>query len=204
MNLSAEQVAIIEERIDQGQISIRTLRDDLLDHLCCAVESKLVLGKTFEEAVPEAFHELAPGGLEEIEEETVFLLNATKIILMKKVIYGIGLASTIGMSLGLMFKFMRWPGADELITYGFLGFALLFLPMVFVDHFKVKLQPSWPEKLRIMSGILSAVATALSVTFKLFSFPHADFLLLAGAMLFSFGFLPFQFFALYKRSVSPD
>lgn len=201
MSLSAEQVATIEERIDQGQISIQTLRDDLLDHLCCAVESKLVLGKTFEEAVPEALDELAPEGLEEIQKETVFLLNATKIILMKKAIYWIGLASAIGMSLGLMFKFMRWPGADELITYGFLGFALLFLPMVFVDHFKVKLQASLPERFRIISGIVSAVAMALSIIFKLFHWTGADILLLVGAMLFSFGFLPFQFFVLYRRSL---
>jgi hypothetical protein len=201
MKLSDEQVAIIQERVDQSQINIPTLRDDVLDHLCCAVESRLEHGKTFEEAVPEAIRELAPDGLDEIQQETVFLLN-TKIILMKKAIYSIGLASAVAMSIGLMFKFMRWPGADQLITYGFLGFSLLFLPMVFVNHFKVNLQAPLPEKLRILFGILSAVATALSVTFKMFHLAGADYLLLIGALLFSFGFLPFQFFALYKKSVS--
>jgi hypothetical protein len=202
MKLSDEQVAIIQERIDQSQINIPTLRDDVLDHLCCAVESKLEHGKTFEEAVPEAIRELAPDGLDELQQETVFLLNVTKIILMKKAIYSIGLASAIAMSIGLMFKFMRWPGADQLITYGFLGFSLLFVPMVFADHLKVKQQASLPEKLRFIFGVLSATATALSVTLKLFHLPGADYLLLIGAMLFSFGFLPFLFFALYKKSVS--
>jgi hypothetical protein len=201
MKLSDEQVAIIQERIDRSQISIPTLKDDVLDHLCCAVESKLAVGKTFEEATPEAIRELAPDGLDEIQQETVFLLN-TKVILMKKAIYSIGLASAIAMSIGLMFKFMRWPGADQLITYGFLGFSLLFVPMAFADHFKVKQQASLPEKLRILFGMLSAAATALSVTLKLFHLPGADYLLLIGAMLFSFGFLPFLFFGLYKKSVS--
>lgn len=121
---------------------------------------------------------------------------------MKKVMYGIGLVSTSSMSIGLTFKILHMPGGDQLVTYGFLTFALIFLPLVVTSYFKVNIQAGWSDKLRIVLGIVSALATGLSVVFKLFHLQGADILLLSGAAVFSFGFLPFLFFTMYKKSLS--
>jgi hypothetical protein len=145
---------------------------------------------------------LAPEGLDEIQRETVFLLNSKKIILMKKVMYSIGLVSSMAISLGWLFRILHWPGGFELVNYGFMGFALLFLPMVAINQFKVNINKALSEKLRIILGLLSAFITCIAVFFKTMHYPGADTLLLSGGLLFIFGFLPFLFFTMYKKSVS--
>ncbi|SKC48698.1 hypothetical protein [Ohtaekwangia koreensis] len=201
MKLSDEQVEYIRNRIRRSGIEITSLQDDVLDHLCCEVEKKMEEKVTLDAALTEAIQQLAPEGLAELEQETLVLLNS-KIITMKKVMYGIGLVSTSSMSIGLTFKILHMPGGDQLVTYGFLTFALIFLPLVVTSYFKVNIQAGWSDKLRIVLGIVSALATGLSVVFKLFHLQGADILLLSGAAVFSFGFLPFLFFTMYKKSLS--
>ncbi len=62
MKLSKDYIDIIRYRIDQSDITMHTLKDDVLDHVCCVVEQKIKEGKPFEIALQEAFHELAPRG----------------------------------------------------------------------------------------------------------------------------------------------
>jgi len=202
LKLSEEQIEKIRNIIDQSAISSDLLRDDVLDHLCCVMEYKIAHGRPFEVALPEAFNELAPDGLDEIQRETVFLLNSTKIILMKKVMYSIGLISTMAMSLGWLFRILHWPGGFELVNYGFLAFSLLFVPMLAINQFKVSINKALSEKLRIILGLVSGIITCVAVLFKVLHYPGADSLLLTGAMIFIFGFLPFLFFTMYKKSIS--
>jgi hypothetical protein len=202
MKVSSEQIAHIHEVIDQSSITIETLKDDLLDHLCCVVEVKMTNGSEFEISLKEALDELAPDGLNKIQHETIFLLNSTKIILMKKIMYSIGLITSIAMTMGILAKLLRWPGSEELFTYGFVGFLLLFLPMLAIDRYKHNLGKSLSEKLRIGLGYLSAFLIVFSIAFKLFHLEGANLLLLSGMCVFSFGFLPFLFFNMYKKSLS--
>src|SRR6187549_709226 len=126
MTLSQDQVILIRDYVDQNRISIETLRDDLLDHLCCCVEEKLDEGKPFGESLRESVHELAPDGLQRLEHETLLLINTNNIV-MKKFMYLIGLLSTMSMSIGFAFSLLHMPGAFQLLSYGFLTFALVFL-----------------------------------------------------------------------------
>ena len=202
MRVSPEQVAQIKQVIGQSAINIDTLKDDLLDHLCCVVENRMEKGMGFETSLSEALLELAPDGLDAIQRETIFLLNSTKIMLMKKIMYSIGLITSIAMTMGTLAKLLHWPGAEELFTYGFVGFLLLFLPMLAIDRYKHNLSKSLSEKLRIGLGYLSAFLLVFSIAFKLFHLEGANLLLLSGMCVFSFGFLPFLFFNMYKKSLS--
>jgi hypothetical protein len=201
MKLSKEQIDIIRLVIDQSHIEIQTLKEDLLDQLCCVIENKMGK-KTFEVSLGEALMDLAPNGLDEIQRETVYLLNSSKIFFMKKLIYLIGLITAIAMSLGGTFRILRWHGADELLVYGFLGFAFLFTPMLAVSYFKENLRKALSEKIRIVLGILSGLTVGLAIVFKFLHLQGADFLLLGGALLFSFGFLPFLFFGMYRKTAA--
>ena len=201
MTLSGEQVEYIRSRVKHGGIGIAALQDDVLDHLCCVIELKMEENIPFDVALTAAIQEFAPEGLAEIEQETLLLLNA-KLINMKKIMYGIGFASTSSMSMGVTFKLLHMPGGDQLVTYGFLTFALVFLPLVVINHFKVNLDASWTDRARIFLGILSALATGMAIILKYYSLQWAEVLLLTGAALFSFGFLPFLFFTMYKKSIS--
>jgi hypothetical protein len=200
MTLSNDQVSAIKNHITSSDITILTLQDDLVDHLCCVVEAKLASGKTFEVSFEEAIYELAPNGIYRIEEETILLLNP-KILHMKKVMYSIGLVTTMSFTMGLMFKILHMPGGEELINYGFLAFALLFLPMVFFSKYRSIANRTLVERLRLLFGTLSAVGTGLAVLFKMGHLQGADILLMAGTAIFSFGFLPILFYNFYKQSV---
>lgn len=202
MKLSPEQISALRGYIDQSAINIPTLKDDVLDHLCCVVEHKMEYGKTFDAALAEAFYELAPNGLDDIQYETVFLLNSTKIIRMKKIMYSIGLISSIATSIGWLFSVLHWPGGRELFNYGVLGFLLLFVPMLIIDRYKVYIRQTVSEKVKIILGTLSGFIIGLAGVFKLFHLQGADMLLLGGMLMFTFGFLPFLFFRLYKKSIS--
>lgn len=61
------------------------------------------------------------------------------MMFMKKVMYSIGLISSIIICMGWLFKVLKWLGGGELFTYGFLGFVLVFLPMVVFDRYKLNL-----------------------------------------------------------------
>jgi Flp pilus assembly protein protease CpaA len=115
---------------------------------------------------------------------------------VKKITYLIGLVSSIGTTMGIVFKLLHWTGANELITFGFLSFLLIFLPLLVVPKLKSS------NSMASVLGLLSAVITGLSILFKLLHLSGGDVLLLAGAALFCFGFLPVLFFNLYKKSVS--
>ncbi len=206
MKLSQEQIGIIQERVESSSISIQSLKDDIVDHLCCVVEDQLGKGKNFETSLEGAIHELAPNGFDVIQQETIFLLNSTKIIVMKRVMYLVGLLSSMSFVLGTISAFMFWPGgwsgASELSIYGLFGFAFIFVPMLAYDYFKVNIQRALSEKLKIGLGVASALPIALSVVFKLLHLQGVQFLMLLGTGLFVFGFLPFLFFTMYKKSVS--
>jgi len=202
MRVTAEQIAIISAVIDESNITIETLRDDVLDHLCCAVEIEMARGKDFETALREAVEELSPDGLNEIQHETVFLLNSTKIIHMKKVMYGIGLLSAMAFVLGWGFGLLHLPGATQLSVYGFSSFAFIFLPLLAIDHFKTNIRRTLSDKLKFILGFASGILVGLSGVFKVMHLQGTVALLVAGILLCVFGFFPFLFFTMYKKSIT--
>jgi hypothetical protein len=205
MRLSEDQVNVIRSRL-ACDIQLQSLQEDLLDHLCCVLEhddhvahDKVTLH--FEKRLSEAINELAPHGLQGLENETLFLINHRKLIQMKRLMYLIGLGSSISLGMGLCFKLLGWLGGNELLIYGFLSFTLLFLPMLTIDRFRLKIQKSLSDKLRFALGSVSALIGGVAVLFKILHLQGADYLLLIAAVVFSFGFLPFLFFTNYRKAV---
>lgn len=150
-------------------------------------------GDSFSAAYTKAFSEICPNGLNEIEQETILLLTSKRIIAMKEVMYFIGLVTAISVSIGRLFNVLNWPGGGDLFTYGFLGFVLIFLPMLAIDRYKLAFNKVLGERLKIILGFASAIITGLAVMFKLMHLQGASILLVVGVILFSFGFLPFYF-----------
>ncbi len=86
---------------------------------------------------------------------------------MKKLMYLIGLLSAMSMTIGVSFKLMHMPGADELSTYGIFGFTLLYLPMRLIDRYKANIQSALSERLRLLLGVTSAVLLGVSLVMKM-------------------------------------
>ncbi len=84
---------------------------------------------------------------------------------------------------------------------GFLGFVLIFLPMLAIDRYKLAYTTILGEKLKIMLGFISAIIIGLAVLFKILHLQGASIMLIVGTVLFSFGFLPFYFFRMYRKAV---
>src|ERR671910_332164 len=203
MKLSKDYIDIIRYKIEQSDITTTTLRDDLLDHVCCVVEQKIAEEKSFEIALQEAFHELAPNGLDEIQRKTFYLLKSHKIIFMKKAMYLTGLICATTLSLGWLFVTLRWPGGREMFNAGFLAFLWVFVPMLAVDRYRVSLRKAMFEKIKIVLGAASGFIIGLSLVFKVLHLQGADLVLIFGSLMFTFGFLPILFFNLYKQAANP-
>ena len=202
MKLTVEEEAYIADQVSAHHFKIKSLEDDLVDHICCVVESQLGKDKSFEVLVKEAIADLAPNGLDELEHKTIFLLNAKRILLMKKLIYLSGFIGSVTLSLGLTFKILHWPYGYELFSIGIIILLLLFVPLLVLDIFKVALSKSLTEKTKIILGTLAAITTGLAALFKIMHLQGAEVLLLLGTLLFTCGFLPFLFFTMYKKSLS--
>ncbi|MDH7444433.1 hypothetical protein [Aquimarina sp. 2201CG14-23] len=201
MKLSAEQEEKIKVFVDKQGLKLPALRDDIIDHLCCVVESELKAGKTFDQSFQGAILELAPNGLIDIERRTFFLLNSKRIIMMKRLMYFIGFIGALTLTAGITFKILWYPGANKLFIAGFLLLLLVFVPMLAFDRYKVAIAKTLSERLKIILGCVSGVIVGLSGLFKMMHWMGAEVLLLAGAFIFAIGYLPFLFFTMYKRSV---
>lgn len=202
MKISGDQIAHIRALLDSSEVTSRTLRDDLLDHLCCVVDNKMSKGDIFDTALREALQELAPNGLDKIQRDTYILLQSPQIILMKKVIYAVGFVSACAISVGWMFIIFRWPGGPELFNYGLLGFLLGFVPLLSVSRLKRIARHTWWQRMYTLAALISSLSVGVSLVFKLWHLQGADHLLAGGVLLFAFGFLPLLFFSLYKRALA--
>ncbi|RBW62478.1 hypothetical protein DS884_02435 [Tenacibaculum sp. E3R01] len=202
MKLTTDQENKIKTLVENQGLKIKTLSDDIIDHLCCVIESQLGKDKSFEDLLNNALMDLAPNGLIEIQHKTIFLLNSKRIIIMKKLMYLIGFIGSITLTAGVTLKLLQMPFGTELFTIGFLTLLLIFVPLIAFDRYKVTLSKSISVKLKIILGGIASIITGLSGLFKLMHLQGADLLLILGAFIFGFGFLPFYFFTMYKKSVS--
>ncbi|MTI31123.1 hypothetical protein [Xanthovirga aplysinae] len=121
---------------------------------------------------------------------------------MKKLMYLIGFIGSITLTAGVTFKLLRMPFSTELFTVGFLTLLLVFIPLLAIDRYKVTLSKAITVRLKIILGVAAAIITGLSGLFKLMHLQGADLLLMLGSFVFAFGFLPFYFFTMYKKSIS--
>jgi hypothetical protein len=202
MKLSSDQIEEIRYKVEQSGIRIVSLRDDVLDHLCCVIEFELKTAASFREALDKAIKELAPEGLAQLEHETVYLLNSKKIIRMKKSIYFIGFVGAVSLAVGTVFKWLHMPGADQLSMVGFLLLLVIFVPLAAIDRFKVNLSRAIWERLRIIFGALAAFTGGLAGIFKIYHLQGFDLLFFTSVISFIAGFLPLLFFTMYKKSVA--
>ena len=104
--------------------------------------------------------------------------------------------------LGWCFGMMHWPGARELSISGFMGFIFVYVPLLAFDRYKANIRWMLSDKLKFILGSISGLLMTIAIAFKILHLPGADQLLLSGTGLFTFGFLPFLFFTMYKKSIS--
>ena len=121
---------------------------------------------------------------------------------MKKLLYIIGFVGAGILAIGVTLKLLQMSGGNEFFMVGFFALLLIFIPLLAFDQYKVAISKTISVRLKIILGAIAAIITGLSGVFKVLHLQGAEILLLLGAVVFVFGFLPFLFFTMYKKSVS--
>lgn len=201
MILEDIEISFIKGEIEKSKISSSELKDDLLDHFCCFIENELTRRSSFESAYEKAMNHICPNGFDEIQKETIYLLNSKKTIAMKKMMYLIGLLASMSMTLGWLFKYLNWKGGGDMLTYGMICFLLLFLPMLALNRYKMTLGKVLSEKLKIILGFSGAIVTGIGIILRTSGMQFGSLLVLIGTLIIAFGFLPFLFFRMYRKSI---
>lgn len=186
--LSEHQINFILDDIHARGVEMESLQQDLHDHICCIIENQLEANGDFMQFYETVIKSFYKKELREIEEETISLLTNKNYYAMKKIMIISGTVSAIVLSIGILFKFMHYPGAGMLITSGILLFSFLFLPLMFTLKIKEKQQ----TKDKILLGLGSAVGIliSLAILFKLMHWPFANIMGVSAVGLLILLYLP--------------
>jgi len=191
--LSDIQIEFIRNDLRARGITRVELQDDLLDHVCCIIERNLKSDGDFEGYYQQIIPTFYRNDLYEIEKETINLLTFKHYYLMKNTMIRSGSLATLLLVLGLVFKFMHWPGASVMLVVSILLFSLLFLPLVFLLTTKdAKVSTArWSAGI----GIAAGMSISLGILFKVMHWPYANMLILSALFVLVFLFLPIYFFS---------
>ncbi|HEY3402184.1 MAG TPA: hypothetical protein VGK59_02290 [Ohtaekwangia sp.] len=123
---------------------------------------------------------------------------------MKKIMNVIGLVSAMAASMGICFKLLHLQGNMFLTTYGVLIFSLVYVPWQVAVWHKANPESTRMEKVMLVFALLYGVITGAAIIMALSRFDSTvvQYMFFAGAIFFSFGFLPLLFFKLYKKAVA--
>ena len=199
--LSDAQLEYIEQQVHNSQIESEELKEDLIDHFCCVIEDYLDQGKTFEEAYNKAFQIVCPNGFDEIYKETLLLLTSNNIIAMKKSMYILGFIATVLFTTSILFKLMHWPGAGSLIVLGAFMLIFVLLPIIALYFYKKEFSQYISYKLKYVFGFVGLGLFLTGIVAKIMHWPGWGITLVVSVAIINFGFFPFLFYRLYKKSV---
>ena len=197
-SLSEQQIEYILNDIRRNGVEMEDLQLNLLDHICCIIEQNLKVDDDFEDFYRTTVKSFCKHELWEIEEETIILLTFKNYYVMKKTMLNSGIFSASTLSLGIIFKFMHWPGSSPLIMLGIVSLSLVFLPLLFT--LKIKEKPSKKDKLILGLGAFSATGMSLGILFKVMHWPGANMLAMGSIGIILLLFLPIYFISGIKQA----
>lgn len=201
MNLTEQQIDFLESELEERGITVPSLKADLLDHFCCAIESSMETGTAFEDAFHRAWHEICPDGVREFDLATKIILLQHKYATMKKITFIIGFITALAGFTGYFFKINHWPWANNLIVLGFGLFTVVFLPLYFYLKFRsdTELGKARSKPYYIFMNALTSVI-CLSIPYATLHWPGGRYVIYACFLLSSLVFFPMVFLNWYKNT----
>lgn len=190
--LKDQHIDFILNDISARGVTIEDLQYNLLDHICCVIENNLEENGDFESFYNRTVQTFFKHNLKEIEEETISLIIFKHYYTMKKAMIISGTISTALLSMGLILKFMHWPGASLGILTGIVTLSLVFLPLMFL--LKIKEKQNMKDKLTIGIGAFAGILISMGILFKIMHWPYANVMMNSSLLILLLLFLPFYFF----------
>ncbi|GAB5556342.1 MAG: hypothetical protein SchgKO_05550 [Schleiferiaceae bacterium] len=195
--LSQREVDVVYDLIVEQGVTFKSLQVDLLDHLCCMVESNMEGGRNFQESLSQTVHEFGLNNLGGTQEATIYLLTS-KTRKMKKAISLIAILAAILVLTGIAFKINSFPGANQLFTLGVLTCALAVFPGM--AYFEFKSTDNSLVKASVLTGYLSGILLSLATLFKFMQWPGAGPLYYIGLFALVLIFIPLYTFKNYRTA----
>ena len=185
--LSIENIETIEKEVELSGISFSHLSDDLVDHICCDVESQMQNGILFEKAFKSVKEKIGVEGLKRIENQTILFINQNYII-MKKALNVLSIFSASLVIISGLFKILHFPGASILLSLAFMGLLFGFIPLLFLTRNKEDKERKqvWVN----ISGYLTTTVFLLSLLWAMMYWPGKSWLVLLSWILIITFFLP--------------
>jgi len=188
--LTKKEIEILNSEIDKQGLTYTQLQKELLDHLCCDIEAKMDEGLEFLKAFEEVQSRLEDNRIQEIQEETLLLINQ-KYRMMKKFMYILGTIAPSLLIIGAFFKLQHWPGAAVLIVLGSFLLGAVYLPvfaMVSIRDTRKK-EKRINKKLYVV-GVITGFIFITGVLFKIMHWPGANVALSVSVLLTVAVFIP--------------
>ena len=202
--LTDEQIDYVVLQVNKSHIDSRELKEDLIDHFCCFIEDYMAQGKNFDESYIKAYEIICPNGFDEIHEETIMLLTSKNIILMKKALYITGFIASLFITTSFLFKALHWPGAGVSLLVSAVVLIFILLPLVLLYFYRKEFSNYISYKLKYVFGYLGVALLLSAVVIKLLHWPGSGIVFLFSVAIINFGFLPFLFYRIYKKSAAED
>jgi GldL N-terminal domain len=185
--LSLHNIDQISRDISRQEITFSHLLEDLIDHICCDVEYEMQSGLDFSAAYRRVKQKMGSRRLKEIQEETLYAVDL-KYRQMKKTMKISGIAGTVLLGFGALFKIQHWPLAGTMVTLGAVTLALVFMPSALGVLWK---ETHNRKKLFLyISAFLAGMCFILGVLFKIQHWTAAGILLLLAALFGLVFFIP--------------
>ena len=116
MSLTEIQLILIEKKLRDSGVSYAPLYEELLDHVCCLVETKMAGGYSFEESITHAFQVMNTACISTCQQQTKYMLNRKRIIMKRITFAAGGLAASCLLITSVMFA-QNIPSAMPLGQY---------------------------------------------------------------------------------------
>ena len=186
---------IVRDLSDRG-ITTEAIRDNLLDHICCLIESEMPTTGNFETFYLETLPRFYTHSLQEIETETQDLLTFKHFHAMKRTLKISGGISALFILVGLILKAQHILGGGIILFLGLAIFSLVFIP--FNIFLKYREDKNKANPLVMTLGLVNTAIITIGILFKVMHWPSANILIQGGLGLFLIVVVPIYFFSRYK------
>jgi hypothetical protein len=190
IQLTNREIEILSKEIEKQGLTYTQLQKELLDHLCCDIEAKMEEGIEFLKAYEEVKSRLDNNRIQEIQEETLILINQ-KYRMMKKFMYILGTIAPSLLIVGAFCKLQHWPGASVLITLGTFLLAAVYLPVFAMVSIRDTRKKGKKVHLPLyIAGVVTGFIFLTGILFKIMHWPGAGVALMVSVIIMVVVFIP--------------
>ena len=199
-DLTEKQIDYITQIVNKSTIQSAEMKEDLIDHFCCAIEADMQKGMSFETAYNKAYYYICPEGFDEIQRETIYLLTFKNIKKMNKLLYLSGYLSAIGATTTLFMKLNHVMYGQLVLFFTAVILLLVFLPTLFTYLYKNDLSQSYGKKTMYVCGFVGIELLGAFFLAEMMHWPFGGLVLALAVLLLNFAFFPMWFLKMYRKT----